>query len=346
MTLIVDVFGHRHRHRLTRLLYRLQMCLVIGIGIGIDIGLQLGFCFFDSWTNAVVTVLERVISDHSPILLTAGAEVNFSPKPFRVFDAWSKVDGFDAVDWDEKAEAGMVTPEDVVFRDNLLAELHNIDQIDRDILRQKSHIRWAVEGDENSRFFHSTIKNNMRNNSINGLLCNGLWVTDPDLIKQEALDHFSSRFKSQNSSNKIIRSPRFSTLSPTESSFLDADFTINEIKEAVWSCAGSRAPGPDGLNFNFIKRYWDILETDFFRSIKHRCTYKVIAKLLASRLATVIHKIISPNQTAFIKGRQILDEVLVANEVIDYAQLFESRPSSQTFTDMTFKNFDGSRNGV
>ncbi|GJX89545.1 putative RNA-directed DNA polymerase, eukaryota, reverse transcriptase zinc-binding domain protein [Tanacetum coccineum] len=291
-------------------------------------------CFFDSWTNVVVTVLERVISDHSPILLTAGAEVNFGPKPFRVFDAWSKVDGFDAVrkseirdrikDWDEKAEARMVTPEDVVFRDNLLAELYIIDQIDRDILRQQSRIRWAVKGDENSRFFHSSIKNNMRNNSINGLLCNG----------------------------------RFSTLSPTESSFLDADFTINEIKEAVWSCAGSRAPGPDGLNFNFIKRYWDNLETDFVRSIKHfestgrfsrgcnssffslipkindpisisdyrpisliGCTYKVIAKLLASRLATVIHKIISPNQTAFIKGRQILDEVLVANEVIDYAQL-------------------------
>ena len=49
------------------------------------------------------------------------------------------------------------------------------------------------------------------------------------------------------------------------------------------------------------------------------CTYRIISKLLASRFAKVIHKIISLNQTAFIKRRHILDDVVVANEVIDYA---------------------------
>ena len=46
-------------------------------------------------------------------------------------------------------------------------------------------------------------------------------------------------------------------------------------------------------------------------------SYKVIAKVLAEKLKLVMDSIISPFQSAFIEGRQILDPILIANEAIE-----------------------------
>jgi len=44
--------------------------------------------------------------------------------------------------------------------------------------------------------------------------------------------------------------------------------------------------------------------------------YKVLAKLLANRLIRIIGSVISESQTTFVNGRQIMDGILVAKEVV------------------------------
>nr|GEU84369.1 RNA-directed DNA polymerase, eukaryota, reverse transcriptase zinc-binding domain protein [Tanacetum cinerariifolium] len=53
-----------------------------------------------------------------------------------------------------------------------------------------------------------------------------------------------------------------------------------------------------------------------FRIILIGCQYKIIGKLLANRLSILIGDCISPVQSAFIKGRYILDGPLILNEVL------------------------------
>lgn len=45
--------------------------------------------------------------------------------------------------------------------------------------------------------------------------------------------------------------------------------------------------------------------------------YKIITKLLTNKLSVVLDEIIGEQQMAIIKGRQLVDCVMVANEVVD-----------------------------
>ena len=48
--------------------------------------------------------------------------------------------------------------------------------------------------------------------------------------------------------------------------------------------------------------------------------YKLVAKVLAGKLASVMDKLVSSNQFASIKGCQLVDGVVAVNEIIDVAR--------------------------
>ena len=59
---------------------------------------------------------------------------------------------------------------------------------------QKAKIRWAIEGDENSKYYHDILNKKKRNQStICGILVDGIWTVTPNLVKNEFYSHHTRR---------------------------------------------------------------------------------------------------------------------------------------------------------
>ncbi|GJX71225.1 putative RNA-directed DNA polymerase, eukaryota, reverse transcriptase zinc-binding domain protein [Tanacetum coccineum] len=226
-------------------------------------------------------------------------------------------------------DQGKATDLDLLNRRDSIRLLGDLDRIEATDLAQKARIKWALEGDENSNFFHATLKKNRRQLAIKGILNEGEWIENPDNIKTLFVDHFRNRFQQTCETPSSFDVDMPNHISCDQREFLERSFSRDEIKKAVWDCGGDRAPGPDGFTFKFFTTFWDILESDVilsnatlvtdFRPISLiGCQYKNVGKILANRLSTVIGSCISPEQYAFIKGRNILDGPLILNEVDCY----------------------------
>lgn len=125
------------------------------------------------------------------------------------------------------------------------------------------------------------------------------------------------------------------------------------MKEVVLSLSPSSAPGPDRMSGRFYHFCWDIISADLFnmvcdffagteipKSLTHTClillpkvtspqrftdmrhislsnfSYKIISKLLNSRLSNVIQKVVSPNQEDFLKYRSIIENIMLTQELV------------------------------
>lgn len=89
-----------------------------------------------------------------------------------------------------------------------------------------------------------------------------LWLSDVDEIKDEVKTYFSKQVKEEGFSRPTLDDINFRSLNPDESYFFTSPFSMEEVEVAVWSCEGSKSPGPDGFNFTFIKPCLEVLKEE------------------------------------------------------------------------------------
>jgi hypothetical protein len=223
--------------------------------------------------------------------------------------------------------------------------------------RQRSRVRWTLQGDANRAYFHAIANGRRRKCAILSLQ-----TPDGPIVEKNAIQAHVYNFYRELTGTK---EPQFLTLveglwavdncvSPEENIKMAITFSEWELDEVLAQTKTETAPGPDGLPVAFFKSFWNLVRplilgilNDFtlgrvdiswlnfgilsllpkvtgadsiklFRPIALiNVVSKFISKAFAIRLALIAHRTISLAQTTFIKGRCLLDGALALHEIID-----------------------------
>ncbi|XP_071740403.1 uncharacterized protein [Rutidosis leptorrhynchoides] len=108
------------------------------------------------------------------------------------------------------------------------------------LLRQKAQVKWILEGDENSSYFHSVIRQRFNKNNIRGLIINGVWNENAQDIKEAIHDHFSHLFNIQPINRPSMSNLNYPVISESQKVELELQFTESVLKSLKAFASGTR----------------------------------------------------------------------------------------------------------
>ncbi|KAJ9536330.1 hypothetical protein OSB04_un000493 [Centaurea solstitialis] len=221
--------------------------------------------------------------------------------------------------------------------------------------RQRAKVHWLKEGDMNTKYFHKCVKEKRGRSFIHSVIDqNGNFILG-DGVGTTFLHHFENILGTRDVSvNGSIPSSLYGPkLTLTEANYIIRPITDEEIRDAIFGIGNDKAPGSDGFTSKFFKSAWDIVGEDvmiavhnFFYSgrllkeVNHtliclipKCPnaskvgdyrpisccsviYKCISKIVSERIKPFLDQLVSRSQSAFIPGRRISDNILLAHELV------------------------------
>ncbi|KAK3225731.1 hypothetical protein Dsin_005593 [Dipteronia sinensis] len=295
----------------------------------IETGIALGFDFKIKNSDLVkeITIrelaeVERNMSDHS-VAAIGESKVDWRPTPFRYFNHWKD------------------------DRDMIADALKGWKQCD---VQGSKGFMLFVKAKAAKLRFKKWMAGKKKQVSVVEETEKKL-AEDPPSIREGICRFFKDHYSQDSWSRPKLKALDLKKLEQADSLALEVDFYPEEVWLALRDCDGNKAPGPDGFNLNFIKENWDVIKEDFMDFLKEFYSdgaivwhlnqtflalipkvvnpialahfrpislvgslYKLLAKILANRLKKVLNALIRDTQMAFVKGRQIMDNFIIANE--------------------------------
>ncbi|KAL0326477.1 UNVERIFIED_CONTAM: hypothetical protein Sangu_1725700 [Sesamum angustifolium] len=181
---------------------------------------------------------------------------------------------------------GPFTPESNADIAAIRKELESFAAHEETAWRQRSKILWLWEGDRNTGFFHRKASYRFRTSSILRIRnLEGDWVYMEDDIRNCISSYFGTVYASTYPSLEAIAKGTEHVRTIIDASMRDdllQPFTASEVTKALFEMASLKSPGPDAI---------------------------------ANRMKPILDRIISPSQSAFVPGRLISDNILLAFEL-------------------------------
>ncbi|GJY10160.1 hypothetical protein Tco_0378345 [Tanacetum coccineum] len=212
--------------------------------------------FNSLWGNLSIVALDKKLSDHSPIVLK-DVELDFSPKPFRIFDVWmGEIDFGHVVEEAWKKGEKIEGYKSEVMKWELEAKKRALNDAEDQHGWRLGNFGWKKRTRRNNK------------NNIRGLMVNRIWSEDPKVIKMEMARYYKALFIEGMTIRPLFCCDRIGKFSDDEAIMLEKGFFEKEVWEAICGCGGDKSPGPDGFKFKFIKKFCDVLKSNLMLAIK------------------------------------------------------------------------------
>ena len=185
---------------------------------------------------------------------------------------------------------------------------------------------------------------------------NGVWREEGDFIEMVFVDYYAELFKSSNPSNfsevlEVVQPKVFESMNAR----LTREFQVEDVHRAIKQMYLLKALGPDGMPPLFFQHFWSVVGgivtktvlgflnlgiippkfnnthivlipksknpryvTEYRPISLCNVVYKLASKTLANRLKKFLPSIISESQSAFVNGRLIKNNVIVAFETMHH----------------------------
>ncbi|XP_062188905.1 uncharacterized protein LOC133892218 [Phragmites australis] len=281
---------------------------------------------------ATVQALTREISYHTPLLLDTADEL------------------------DKKVELQTLSSREINLKNFYKERLALLLREEELKWYQRANTTKLLSGDCNTKYFHLVANGKHRKTRIFRLEQEEGTITGDENLKKFITNYYKGLFGEPDSNNfSMIESfiDDIAQVSQLENDVLTAEFSEKEVRAAIFQMEHNKAPGSDGFPAEFYQVFWELIKHDFmplfnefhkgslplfslnfgiitllpkqkeatqiqqFRPIcLLNVSFKIFTKVLTNRIALVAQKVIQPSQSVFMKGRNILEGVVILHETI------------------------------